>query len=90
MNIKVSVVQNTTSDETLNSEDSMVSKFLHENDGETTSNENVQTTLTPLVDGTKALSQGKPSSYIWVVQMEVIMTKYSIKSIILKAFINCD
>ena len=61
MNIKVSVVQNTTSDETLNSEDSMVSKFLHENDGEINSNENVQaTTLTPLVDGTKTFNQGKP------------------------------
>lgn len=59
MNIKVSVVQNTTSDETLNSEDSMVSKFLHENDGEINSNENVQaTTLTSLVDGTKTLNQG--------------------------------
>ena len=73
MNIKVSVVQNTTSDETLNSEDSMVSKFLHENDGETNSNENVQTTLTPLVDGTTALKQGKPSSYIWLIQIEVIL-----------------
>ena len=62
MNIKVSVVQNTTSDETLDSEDSMVSKFLHETDGNTNSNENVQTTLTPLVDGTNALNQGKPSS----------------------------
>ena len=59
MNIKVSVVQNTTSDETLNSEDSMVSKFLHENDGEINLKENVQaTTLTPLVDGTKTLNQG--------------------------------
>ena len=59
MNVKVSVVQNTTSDETLNSEDSMVSKFLHGNDGEIISNENVQaTTLTPLVDGTKTLNQG--------------------------------
>ena len=37
----------------------MVSKFLHENDGEINSNENVQaTTLTPLVDGTKTLNQG--------------------------------
>ena len=61
MNIKVSVVQNTTSDETLNSEDSMVSKFLHENDGEINLKENVQaTTLTPLVDGAKTLKQGKP------------------------------
>ena len=59
MNIKVSVVQNTTSDETLNSEDSMVSKFLHENDGEINLNENFQaTTLTSLVDGTKTLNQG--------------------------------
>ena len=59
MNIKVSVVQNTTSDETLNSEDSMVSKFLHENDDEINSKENVQaTTLTPLVDRTKTLNQG--------------------------------
>ena len=84
MNIKVSVVQNETSDETLNSEDSMVSKFLHENDGETNSNENVQTTLTPLVDGTKALNQGKPSSYIWVIQIEVIGYKICYESYIIK------
>ena len=61
MNIKVSVVQNTTSDEILNSEGSMVSQFLHENDGEINLKENFQaTTLTPLVDGTKTLDQGKP------------------------------
>ena len=64
MNVKVTVVQNKTSDEFLEAEDSMVSKFLHENDGETNGYENVETTLTPLIDGTKALNQGKPSSYI--------------------------
>jgi hypothetical protein len=41
----------------------MLSKFLHENDGESNSNENVQvTTLTPLIDGTKALNQGSESN----------------------------